>query len=58
MSYTGKNVLITGGTTGIGLEIIKQLLERGAAVSLLNKNKFKINNRFVLECSSFGSCQH
>lgn len=32
MPFTGKSIVITGGTTGIGLQCIKNLLERGAKV--------------------------
>lgn len=34
MAYQGKNVVITGGTGGIGLGIARQLLIEGAAVRI------------------------
>lgn len=33
MTFNGKNIVITGGSVGIGYEVIKQLLEGGANVN-------------------------
>jgi uncharacterized oxidoreductase len=32
MKITGKTALVTGGTDGIGLEMARQLMEKGASV--------------------------
>jgi NAD(P)-dependent dehydrogenase (short-subunit alcohol dehydrogenase family) len=37
--YGGKKVVVTGGTTGIGLETAKRLLEAGAEVLLTGRNE-------------------
>lgn len=34
MKFVDKNILITGGSAGIGLEIVKSLMRRGAQVCL------------------------
>ena len=39
-----KNALIVGGTSGIGLEVAKLLLNQGTAVTLVGKNQDKVNN--------------
>ncbi|OBT79132.1 hypothetical protein VF21_01722 [Pseudogymnoascus sp. 05NY08] len=41
MSYTGKNVLIIGGTHGIGLSTAQLLIQDGAAVILTGRNTTK-----------------
>lgn len=40
--YRGKHVLVTGGSSGIGLELAKQYLQRGANVSIVARNKDKL----------------
>ena len=37
-----KIVLVTGGTSGIGLAIVKSFLEENACVIVLSRNKEKI----------------
>lgn len=32
MSFKGKNAVVTGGASGIGLQVVKQLLQHGAGV--------------------------
>lgn len=39
MNLSHKSVLITGGTSGLGLEITKQLLKKGAKVTVLGKSE-------------------
>jgi NAD(P)-dependent dehydrogenase (short-subunit alcohol dehydrogenase family) len=43
MNYNDKVFLITGGTSGIGLELAVQLLERAAMVVITGKRKGKID---------------
>lgn len=42
-SYAGKNVVIAGGSTGIGLALAKELVGRGANVVLIARTKSKID---------------
>lgn len=44
MNFKDKVVLITGGTSGIGLELAAQLLGQGAMVSITGKRKNKIDS--------------
>jgi uncharacterized oxidoreductase len=39
MDISGKRALVTGGSSGIGLEIARQLLERGARVVITGRRK-------------------
>lgn len=41
--FTGKKAVVTGGTHGMGLAIVKALLEGGAEVVLTGRNEKKIN---------------
>ena len=40
--FKGKNVVITGGSSGLGLAIAKELAARGAIVTLIARNKEKL----------------
>lgn len=37
----GKHYIVTGGTSGLGLEITKRLIKKGAHVTILARNKEK-----------------
>lgn len=37
MNFAGKNILVAGGSTGIGLAVVKQLTDAGAAVYVLSR---------------------
>jgi len=43
MRLRGKTVLVTGGTSGIGLELVYQLLERSNEVVVLARSQHKMN---------------
>lgn len=43
-SYLGKKVLITGGSTGIGFALAKELVLRGAQVTLVARTKTRIES--------------
>lgn len=43
-SYSGKKVLITGGSTGIGFALAKELLLRGAQVTLVARTRTRIDS--------------
>ncbi|MBN1365795.1 MAG: SDR family NAD(P)-dependent oxidoreductase [Syntrophaceae bacterium] len=40
--FEGKNIVITGGSSGLGLAIAKELVVRGAAVALIARNREKL----------------
>ena len=40
---SGKKIIVTGGTSGIGLSIVKELLIKGADVVILARNQDKAN---------------
>ena len=40
---TGQKIIVTGGTSGIGLSIVKELLIKGADVVILARNLTKAN---------------
>ncbi|QNM90770.1 SDR family oxidoreductase [Aliarcobacter cryaerophilus] len=42
--FEGQNVLVTGGTSGIGLEIAKKFLSLGAKVTITGRNIDKLNS--------------
>ena len=43
MNIKGKCIIVTGGAGGIGIDIVKSLLELGADVGLVDKNKKRLN---------------
>lgn len=42
-SFAGKHVLITGGSTGIGLSIAQILAQQGASVTLVARSQSKLD---------------
>lgn len=41
-SLVGKHVLITGGSSGIGLEVAKNVVRRGAHCTIVARNKQRL----------------
>lgn len=52
-----KNVLVTGGSSGIGLEVARQLLARGARVMLVARGEARLGEAQATLESEFGSGQ-
>ena len=48
-----KNILITGATSGIGLELVKSFASKGANIIMLGKNEEKLDSLYD-EISSYG----
>jgi len=44
MRFIGKKVLVVGGSSGMGLQIVKDFLEEGAIVVMTGRNKEKLND--------------
>lgn len=44
MNFTNKNILITGGATGIGLSIATEFANRGAKVLVVGRRESKLND--------------
>ena len=42
--FSGKNIYITGGSSGIGLELSKRFAEKGANILLIARNREKLEN--------------
>ncbi len=42
--YNNKNIYITGGSSGIGLEMAKQLFGYGATITIIGRNEIKLRN--------------
>ena len=42
-SYSGRHALVTGGSTGIGLALARELVQRGAHVTLLARTQSKLD---------------
>jgi 3-dehydrosphinganine reductase len=42
-NYKGKHVLVTGGSSGIGLEVAREYLKKGANVSIMARDKKKLD---------------
>ena len=40
----GKHFIVTGGTSGLGLEITKELLKKGAYITLIVRSTEKFEN--------------
>ena len=52
-TYYGKSVIITGASSGIGMELAKQLAAQGASLTLAARNIEKLNELVVL-CQTLG----
>ena len=52
-TYSGKSVIITGASSGIGMELTKQLAAQGASLTLAARNIEKLNELVIL-CQTLG----
>lgn len=43
MELRGRTILITGGTSGIGLELARRLLDKGSAVAVTGRDRLKLD---------------
>jgi len=43
LELTGKNVVVTGGSTGIGLAVAKGFLGEGAHVAIIGRDRAKLD---------------
>ncbi len=48
MDLKGKKILITGGSSGIGLEATKQFIVNGSTVIITGRNQEKLNAAQIL----------
>lgn len=55
--FNGKVALVTGGATGIGYAISKQLLEQGATVYICSRKEEKLQDA-IQKLSNYGNCQY
>src|SRR5438309_1289264 len=57
MRLKGKTILITGGTSGIGLELARRLIERGNTVAVTGRERRKLDEarRALPELHTFES---
>lgn len=44
--FEGKNIIVTGGTGGIGSEVVTQLCAKGGKVALLVRDEKKAFSKF------------
>ena len=56
-SFTGKNVLVTGGTGLIGRQVVDILCDAGANVAIVSLDKININDK-AKHCPSCGTNLH
>lgn len=47
LKYDGVHVLVTGGSSGIGYDIAKEYLQRGANVTIVARNLQKLENSLI-----------
>jgi len=50
--YKDKHVVVTGGSSGIGLHVAKEYLQRGANVTIVGRDKRKLTNA-IIELQNF-----
>jgi 3-dehydrosphinganine reductase len=43
MDFRGKHVVVTGGSSGIGLDLCLEAFKQGAHISIIARNKDKLN---------------
>ena len=49
--FTGKTVVVTGGSKGIGLEVVKRFIDSGAVVYCLSRTDPKIDGCHHIGCN-------
>ena len=53
MNLEGKNIIVTGGSLGIGKETATILLEKGANVLVTGRSLERLENAFMLSKANF-----
>ena len=56
MNLTGKRVIVTGGSDGIGRHICLKLADQGCAIAIVGRNQARLD-AVVAECKARGAAE-